>query len=413
MLAAVALAGCRTFNTAAKPSDDEYERLSDTSGIRGPLERLLGSRNREKRDYIPGYYEKGRDEFARAEQVFASGDYAAAEKLLKGISRKYEDYAVREDALFLQGEAQFELKKYSKAQDSYDELVHDFPSTKYQDRISERMFTIAGTWLGFPDVVQPKDVKLVSNLEDANQIEVAAEESTSWDPTLAVPILPNFHDGTRPVFDTKGRALQALKSIWMNDPSSPLADDALMMTASHHLREGNHVVADEYFAALRQQYPKSPHFQNAYVLGSHVKLMSYQGSQYDGTRLEEARQLTESSLRLFPDNEMSPRLKEGLTQIEEARARREWENVRFYDKKGRPKAAEVYCREIIRMYPESEYAQMSRNYLAERNAAPAPAASSGWNWNVFPRLEKVPESPAAEKPAVVPLDEEEPGRVSL
>src|SRR5690606_10634147 len=122
----------------------------------------------------------------------------------------------------------------------------------------------------------------------------------SNDPTRKVPILPNFHDRKRPVFDTNGRALQALKSVWLKDPTGPLADDALMLAASHYVRKGDYIEADHHYTLLREQFPKSPHLQTAFVVGSHVKLMSYQGAPYDGKNLDDAESLKESTLRLFP-----------------------------------------------------------------------------------------------------------------
>ncbi len=84
---------------------------------------------------------------------------------------------------------------------------------------------------------------------------------------------PNFTDKTRPYFDTTGRALDALKSIWLNDPTGPLADDALMLSASYYLRKGDYVEADHLYELLRKEFPKSRHIENAYVLGCHCKLM--------------------------------------------------------------------------------------------------------------------------------------------
>ena len=269
------------------------------------------------------------------------------------------------------------------------------------------MFTIAGIWLDFPDVVQASDIKLASNLDNTTSMSVPDHERDSWDPTLAVPFLPNFHDSTRPTFDTEGRALESLKSIWLNDPTSNLADDALMMTASHYLRKGDSVRADEYFAALRQNYPDSPHFKNSVILGSQVKLMSYEGTRYDGTRLDEADQLKESALRMWPDSEMRGRLKQELQIIEEAKAKREWARVEFYNKKGRDDSAAIYCREILRLYPDTKYAQSARQYLSTNEInrpAEAKQSARSWNWSLFPRLESVPEEETSGKSEFTPRD---------
>ncbi|MBD3675024.1 MAG: outer membrane protein assembly factor BamD [Planctomycetaceae bacterium] len=395
----VILPGCSSFSLFGRdPEDERIEAMSDTSDVQGPLERMIAWTKKTDHEELrrdPRYYELGRDEYKRAEQIYEKRDWETAEDELKRIVKKYEDYAVKEDALFLLGELYYQTKRYPEATDAFAELSNDFPSTRHQRKVSSRMFTIAGIWLDFPDVVSTTDIQLASNLDKATKMSVPEHKRDSWDPTLAVPFLPNFHDSTRPAFDTEGRALEALKSIWLNDPTSELADDALMMTASHYLREGDSVRADEYFAALRQNYPDSPHFKDSFILGSHVKLMSYEGTSYDGTRLEESKQLKESALRMWPDSELRGRLKKELEVIEEAKAKREWARVEFYNKKNRPDSAAIYCREILRLYPDTKYAESARQFLAT-NEISSPEAKSkssprNWNWSLFPRLEKVPE----------------------
>jgi len=269
------------------------------------------------------------------------------------------------------------------------------------DRVSRRLFTIAQNWLGFPDVATSSEILQVSHESAEGEVKKPEEPNRFPDPTLAVPILPNFHNRSRPIFDTRGRALQALKSIWMNDPTGPLADDALMLTASHYLRKGDFVESDRYFQILREEYPKSPHLEGAFVLGSHVKLMSYQGAVYDGTRLEEARELKESALRLFPDSTDRSRLRDELQKIEEAAAARDWALIEFYQRKDKPRAVAVYCNELVQNHPQSTYAQRARQLLAELDEAkslelqPRPRLPFG-----IPRLLPVPDD--AEQAA--PLD---------
>ena len=124
---------------------------------------------------------------------------------------------------------------------------------------------------------------------------------------------------------TAGRALQALQSIWLNDANGPLADDALMLTANYHLQTGDFVEAARVYQLLREQYPDSPHFKDAYLLDSHVRLASYEGPGYDGRALQESRNLRETAQRLFPDlsAEERERLDDELRRIEFSEVARE------------------------------------------------------------------------------------------
>ena len=183
--------------------------------------------------------------------------------------------------------------------------------------------------------------------------------------TYTVPILPNFIDKTRPWFDTQGRALDALKSIWLNDPTGPLADDSLMLSASYYLRKGDYVEADHLYELLRKEFPKSRHLENAYVLGAHCKLMCYQGPEYGGTELDEAKKLIQQTLRLYPNRPDRARMEGDLKKIELAKAAQFWADVKFWKRKGQPKAIAISCKEIIQKFPNSDYAVKAREELAK------------------------------------------------
>ncbi len=352
--------GCRSWRPEDREGIFALSNPLSTDGIRGPLERAL---QRDSNPLQEGekYSAEGQREVNRAREQFDAGDYATAAKAYRRIAKKYKESSIGEEAQFRLGECYFAMKQYPKAQDAYDQLFEDFPSTRYVEPVSRQMFTIAHTWL---DVAEPETRNPVRTVSAETTVEPAPKAPPSRDPTLWMRILPNFHDRSRPTFDTQGRALAALKSIWLNDPTGPLADDALMMTASYHLRKGNHVDADRYFQILREEYSESPHLEDAFVLGSHVKLMSYQGPYYDGTSLTEAQKLKEQTLQLFPDLSERQQLKEELGRMYLANAERAWKRVEYWNKKDNPRAVAVACLQVIRDYPDTRYAEAARRNLA-------------------------------------------------
>lgn len=321
-------------------------------------------------------------EYARAEELVEAGRLDDAEAILKPLAKKkqqsffskwsltkidtevYQDHnRVREDSLFLLGEIYFKQERYKAAKDHYEALLKDYPSTRHLNVSTRRLFTVARTWLGMPEFATSNEVTPV-NLEDPRATEVPKKEK----PPHSAVLVPNLTDKTRPAFDTPGHALEALKSIWLYDPRGPLADDAIMLTASHYFRTGNYEESDRYFSMLREEYPNSPHLQTSFVIGSHVKLMSYQGAEYDAKQLEDARLLKESTLRLFPDVKEKQRLEQELGKIEDARAQRLWELVEFYQRKNKPKAIRIYAEELLRTFPNSSYAPRARDALAAAHA---------------------------------------------
>jgi hypothetical protein len=182
-------------------------------------------------------------------------------------------------------------------------------------------------------------------------------------------LVPNFTDRRRPVFDTQGNALVALKSIWTNDPTGPLADDALMLTASWYARTGNFLEADRHFTLLRETFPNSPHVQKAFELGAHCKLMSYQGSIYDDKALRDAKLLKEATLRLYPETTNRERMESELRKIEHSEADRYWKLVNYYEGKRLKRSAAIYCHLLLTDYPKSPHADAARKKLDEYGEA--------------------------------------------
>lgn len=310
------------------------------------------------------YSGRGQTELGQANKLFESGSLKDAVRRYKLVAKNYSDSSIGEEAQFRLAESYYRMSKFSWAQDAYHQLFEDYPSTRYMDESTHKLFSIARYWLGDLPITKEGDgtIRLVSHTDEDIDPK-SAEKPKRFDPTLRVPVLPNFHDRTRPVFDTKGRALEALRTIWLSDPTGPLADDALMATATHYLNKGDYVESDRYFKILRDEYPKSPHLEDAFVLGSHVKLMSYQGALYDGTALSEAESLKKNTLRLFPDNRSSERIRAELAKVEEQAALREWELVDFYRRKNKPRAMAIQCMQVIQNHPESRFVDRARATL--------------------------------------------------
>ena len=350
-------AGC-----ASLTGDDDsgvFGKMANIGGIRGPLERSL-SGEESPLEMGRRYTEAERREAQLCRDAYDKGDYAQAIKLGKKTAKKFKESSLGEEAQFYLAESHFALGEYARAQDGYDQLFEDYPSTRYVEQATRRLFRIARVWLEVAEPVAKNQIRQVSG---EKVIEEAEPAKPPKDPTLRVRVLPNFHDRSRPMFDTQGRALQCLKSIWMNDPTGPLADDALMLTATYYQRHDSYVEADRYFEILREEYPDSPHLEEAFLLGSHVKQMSYQGPYYEGRDLEGARKLKEQSLQLFPASHQRQQLRKDLDKLYLLEAQRAWSKVEYYQKKNRPRAIAIACVQVISDYPDTSFAGEARALL--------------------------------------------------
>jgi hypothetical protein len=94
-------------------------------------------------------------------------------------------------------------------------------------------------------------------------------------------------------------------------------------------------------------------------------LMSYQGPEYDGGELDEARKLKETTLKLYPNRPDRARIEADIQRIEKAKAARVWESVKYWKNKAKPKAVAIYCKKLLKEFPNSDYAPLAREELAK------------------------------------------------
>ncbi len=142
---------------------------------------------------------------------------------------------------------------------------------------------MARVWLKFPDNITAKDVRPV-NFDDPGR---NPPPQTAWqepsDLTYKIPILPEFE---RPyATDVRHRGPRARGF----EVDLAQRSDGSVGRRRHHAvgqllppQRGLHE-ADHLYELLRKEFPKSQHVENAYVLGAYVKLMEYQGPEYDPT----------------------------------------------------------------------------------------------------------------------------------
>jgi outer membrane protein assembly factor BamD (BamD/ComL family) len=288
--------------------------------------------------------EEARRLLAEGRELHRNKQYALAAEKLETAAARAPGTELEQDALFLRAESLFFADEYPEANDAYLELLKAHPNTKYLDTTISRQASIARYW-------QEK------HLHDPN-----------W------PITPNLLDQTRPYFDTLGHAIRTYDNIRLNDPTGPLADDALMATANAHFFRGSFSDADYHYELLRREYPKSDHQFEAHLLGLQCKLRMYQGPLYDATPLKDAEKLIKQ-LRIQFAAELSPEERERVGEIE-ARlhqnwALRDWEMGQFFEARDQFGAARYYYEQVVQAYPGSEMADRCSTRLAAIQAEPA------------------------------------------
>ena len=284
-----------------------------------------------------------RKALAEADALFREAKYDEAIKKYKVAIDRWPDSAIEEDALWQLAESYFFTDQYPKAEDQYDELVKKYANTKYLDRVAQRQFVIARYWIA---------------IDEKNHL-----------PT----IVPNLMDRSRPLFDTRGRALKAYDHVRINDPRGPLADDSIMAAANAHFLDRQWLDADYFYGLLRSEYPDSDFLLQAHLLGLQAKLRAYQGPGYEGGILEEAEVLADQVIVQFPDQlarDEEQRVEQTRAEIAAQQALRHWQRAEFYAKGKRYSSARIYYAMIAQDYPKTQLAQQARTkYVAIKDKA--------------------------------------------
>ncbi len=314
--------------------------------------------------------------FAKGEDMFQREKYAEAAKQFKKTAAQWPNSTLAQDALFLMAESQFFNHDYAAAINSYDTLLEENPNSKHLDKIVRREFDIAHYWEKFH------------------------QNEPHWATT------PNMFDDKRPLFDTLGRALKVYENIRLNDPTGPLADDAIMATGNSYFLRGRYNDADYQYQLIRTEYPQSEHQFEAHILGLQCKLRKYQGPDYDGTPLLEAKRLVKQIKVQFAgklNEEDRSRLELDEATLQKQMAARDWKLAKFYEENGHNASAKFYYAKVIRNFngtPIANDAQQAYAALEDQPDHPEERFES--------ILNLLPEN--AERVAIqqVPLLEEQP-----
>jgi outer membrane protein assembly factor BamD (BamD/ComL family) len=308
--------------------------------------------------------------YAAGEEMFRAQNYGSAAKKFKEAAGRWPDSKLEQDALFYQGESEFFGKRYAKAVDTYGSLLEKHPNSPHLDKVIRRQFDIARYW----------------------------EKYQAYQPHWATT--PNFFDDTRPLFDTLGRALKTYDNIRLNDPTGPLADDAVMASANSYFLRGRYNDADYQYELLRNEYPRSEHQFEAHILGLQCKLRKYQGADYDAAPLMEAKKLVKQLKVQFAGElnaEEKQRLADIQAQLNLQLAERDFEMAKYFDKSKHYGSAKFYYAQLAREYPDTPLAADAQKRYFELGGLPDhPASKMEWFTGLFPEnserksIEQVP-----------------------
>jgi outer membrane protein assembly factor BamD (BamD/ComL family) len=284
-------------------------------------------------------------EFQAAEKLFQQGKLKEAEAGFARLAKKRKGSPWGEKGQYYLAECQYQRGLLVPAHDSFDKLIADYPGTEYLQKLVNREYAIGQAWLALSDSDSDRDPK------------AKPEEELPWYGRFT---------GLRPLLDTRGHAIQALEHVRQHDPQGPLADDALLRIADEYMGQRDYESAALYYDQLVTDHAKSPHVQRAQLAAIDARLKGYLGPEYDGTGLEQARELIKQTMSSFPDRPAgNEKLYHTLDVINDQDAERTFKVGDYYQRTGKVISAEYYFGKIRQRWPKSPWATQAKTRLAQ------------------------------------------------
>ncbi len=380
--------GCAAFNVN-KNSMPEYDEARNSvegySDSDGNWVRPEGARAEKKKKgktpaalaWIPGMSEKppnkekARALYLEGDELFekaknAEGDeriefFRQAAKKYKAAAKEWRSSALEQDAMMMAGESYFFSEDYTYAENLYVKLVKEYPRTRYQDKVDQRLMEISLYWLKYDEA----DPKAFYEL--------------------------NVTDRRRPWNDTHGHGKRVLDRVRLANPTGKLADDATMELATDAFRKGNYVEARDTFEDLRITYPDSPHQFDAHFLGLKAALETYEGAQYASEPLDEAEKMIKKIMKQFPQQakEHQEYLNRAYLEVRFKKSERLWDQADYHLKRGENNAARMYLDRLLTEYNDTPFAENARTAQEKIAEQPGePTRHFQWLANAFPERKK-------------------------
>lgn len=321
----------------------------------GPVESVVLRGDDLEPERIPSDGSASAD-LAGARELYRRGDYTAACKHFHRIAENTKNTPqIAEEARFYEAECLRQIGKYPKAADTYVRLLNDFPAGVHRDQSVRRIFDICQIWLKDTDA----EIQAVREKKQGKRWFV-------WQGPVV------HFDKTKPIFDEEGRALEGLEQVKLHDINGPMADRALFLAGSVKFFREEYKESDYYFTQITEMHPNSQLAPKAVELAIISKHMSTGGSDYDGRKVAEARQLVQKALDSYPElasqEEKRKFLDRQMYGITYQQAEKDFKIAEFYRRTGHAGSAYFYYEIVRRRYPGTSFFDKATERMLELRA---------------------------------------------
>ncbi len=261
------------------------------------------------------------------------GQIGSAIKNYRKVVKRYGNSVYTPEALYRAANLYLARKQYTKAFESFQQIIGRYPNTPRFNQIIGEQYRIASALL---DGARPY----------------------AWG---KIPLLP-----------ARLKGLEYFEYVLINAPYSDYAPLALMNIARGHQRMRNTEEAIDALDRMINNYPQSLLAPDAYLKLGQTHASLVQGPEYDQTSTKEAITYFQDFMILFPNDPTISSSAKGLDEMRTVLAESKIKMADFYFyKRDNYTAARVFYNEAITVYPDSPVAQLAKTRLAAVEAAAA------------------------------------------
>jgi len=261
----------------------------------------------------------------RAEALINSRHWETAHDLLVPWLQGYPKARDRDRGLYLLAEAYFEKPDRIRAFYHLDELMDNFPESKFFFPALEVQYEIADAYLnGFKETLL--GMRIVSETDEA---------------------------------------IEMLYRIQDRSPGSPLAERALRRTADYYFYASEFDLAADAYGAYVRSYPRSPQIPQIRLHQAFASLARFRGPRFDATPLIDARAEFKEIEVQYPELAADANVSGWLDRIDSDLAHKSFVKADFYSRTQKPHGAAFMYRYVAQSYPNTHDADLARQALAK------------------------------------------------
>jgi len=262
-----------------------------------------------------------KQQFDYASDLMAKRRYEEAAKAYLLLVKEYAYSKYAAESQFLAGEAYQRAGSLYEAFLAYEDLLANFPETSQVQETLLREYEIGDAFC------------------DGEKREFAGYD-----------ILPGGTAG-----------VMILNKVIEHDAYGEIAQKALMRLGKYYMDTKQFERSADTYARILEEHPESSHFADARYLKALAIYRQIEGPAYDTRPVNKALDQLED----IQKTEGAPLddVPELIHSVNTTRAKGDYQTARFYLRNGKVAAARIYLESIVKLYPDTEYAEMASQVL--------------------------------------------------